>query len=804
MTIDLDHLLDEQVYPALFERLDTAFPEFVWVQRGSHWVATSWPSEFPLAVNDQRPGRLMVYADRPWWIKVHGHEGVRFLDLVAGGTRPTGPDFVAAVTALCERAGVPPPQRSLTPEQQQRMAQADLRRRILAATMEWGRSRLWSDEGREALRYLVDGRGLTEKEISDLGLGLYTRTWDLRAHLQGASFTAADVKASGAAVLWTRLEGYVLIPWADDRGHPLTIYGRWHSKTAPDRTPKTIALPGRDTKASPLLFDRARSEGHRDVVLVEGLFDALLLHARGDHRVIAAVAAQLSRLQVETMVKHRVRSVCICGDPDGGGEAGTLANIASLDKASIAALVVPRLPDGLDPDEYVLAHGIEAWFDLVSHSVHAYEFMARQLVAKHPDQNALSVVALLDEAEAYANSIAGDRQAELDRFFWPVIAEAVGTDPELLREGRRVQQRKELAQALAVKAGELGRVGSQEAAEALADQLEELRAISSPTLKISGGTIEEHLHDFQSTDTGGEIEFGLGELAITYGELLLLIGPQKIAKSGLACHAVGQAVRRGVPAVYFTYEMPAREVWTRLIAPQVWVGGWNLWYGRVLNGKLTDEERRSYIRTASEFPRDLVRVFQPSPAQGQGDIAWLCGAVEALAQQWGEPPLVIVDYLQRARMNDQKERRLEVGEVAYTLRELTDRLRLPTIAISSVARGKYPVARKKKADGWVLPAQDAAKESGDIEYSATSVYALWPTEETYDLYIAGDASWGGNDRISVDLYRLLHRHGGNGPRILHLELTPGPGTFAEVARNIEKGWGRPDDQEEGPCPRRTL
>src|SRR6266542_2359919 len=100
---DLGEFLDHGVYPALFDRLDAAFPEFGWVRRGGGWVATSWPPSFPYAVQHEDPDRVIVYADRPWWIKVHGHHGVRFLDLVNGGRRPSGPDFLAAVRDLAER-----------------------------------------------------------------------------------------------------------------------------------------------------------------------------------------------------------------------------------------------------------------------------------------------------------------------------------------------------------------------------------------------------------------------------------------------------------------------------------------------------------------------------------------------------------------------------------------------------------------------------------------------------------------------------------------------------------------------------
>ncbi|HEX5271460.1 MAG TPA: hypothetical protein VFW33_13280, partial [Gemmataceae bacterium] len=98
--------MTDTLYPALFSRLDAALPEYGWQKHGDAWVATSWPSDFPFSVQHKHPDRLMVYADSPWWVKVHGHSGVRFLDLMNGGRMPRGAEFLDALRKLCGLAGV--------------------------------------------------------------------------------------------------------------------------------------------------------------------------------------------------------------------------------------------------------------------------------------------------------------------------------------------------------------------------------------------------------------------------------------------------------------------------------------------------------------------------------------------------------------------------------------------------------------------------------------------------------------------------------------------------------------------------
>jgi putative DNA primase/helicase len=217
---------------------------------------------------------------------------------------------------------------------------------------------LWSPAG-EAARQYLHTRGFADAAIRSLGMGLYPSVTELTRRLTRQGHALSDMRQHG--LLWWKLEGYVVIPWANEYGRPLTLYGRWPSKTLPDDRPKTIALPGEESKRSPLYFDRTRQAGHSEVVLVEGVLDAALLQARGDTRGIACVSAQLSRLQVSTLTRHKVQAVTICLDPDQGGKRGVVSCIKSLKAAGIRAYVAPTLPDSLDPDEFVLRDCLDAW-----------------------------------------------------------------------------------------------------------------------------------------------------------------------------------------------------------------------------------------------------------------------------------------------------------------------------------------------------------------------------------------------------------------------------------------------------------
>jgi hypothetical protein len=120
-TGNLAAFLEQGAYPALFARLPVAFPDFDWKRRTvdgkEQWVASSWPSGFPLKVEPEDPDRLIVYHDRPGEIGVHGHHGeeVAFLAYLVGEPRiPRGQSFVEAARRLCEKAAVAFPKREPT------------------------------------------------------------------------------------------------------------------------------------------------------------------------------------------------------------------------------------------------------------------------------------------------------------------------------------------------------------------------------------------------------------------------------------------------------------------------------------------------------------------------------------------------------------------------------------------------------------------------------------------------------------------------------------------------------------------
>jgi len=62
--------IDTEVFPALYARLDSAFPEFGWIQKGRLWQASSESHTRTLPCSP-RPARVQCYENTPFGLGVH-------------------------------------------------------------------------------------------------------------------------------------------------------------------------------------------------------------------------------------------------------------------------------------------------------------------------------------------------------------------------------------------------------------------------------------------------------------------------------------------------------------------------------------------------------------------------------------------------------------------------------------------------------------------------------------------------------------------------------------------------------------
>ena len=755
--MDLDEFLSREVYPALHRRLDAAFPEFGWRRRGDAWVATEEAATRRLP-GAPRPDRVYVYANRPWGMVIQGGGFVRWLRYLNGGAHPSGPDFVEAVRRLAAAAGLRLPERDHDPDEVDRLQRRHARSSVLETAAALFQEVLRSDRGAAARAYLAQ-RGLGEEAIQALGLGLYPEPSEVARALREAGADPDAVRE--AAILWERLEGYLIFPWADAAGQPQTLYGRWPADPVPGHLPKHLGLPGEGTKASPLYLDRARQAGCKDLVLVEGLLDAAVAQARGDPRVVACMAARLSAAQVATLRRHQISSVTICLDPDGAGEGGTLACVEDLARAGITSYVAPPVPDGLDPDTFILRDGMDAWRGHVAGADHAFRFRAKALLASFADPEGepawtdKALAGCLDAALAFDAKVTDPSQLPaLEAFFWPEILDRTGLSAEAVK-ARRTELRDRLRAERARRAGEdllrrvqgLAEDGDLEGATDELDRgLRRIRVAQGRTAP-EPYLLDHFLRDIREVTPG--LATGWGNLdrvvRVPEGAMTIVAGRPSHGKTTVLLNLLANLLRAYPEQrfAFFSYEEAKSRLALKLImilADQVLRNGDNqaatleLLQGEAAFDNRAVEAAKQQFGTWTSSGRLLLSDKRLAAED-------LAGTIGHLHEEQGLGGC-FVDYIQKIPvLRPASQRYLDVKRASELLLEQAVRTNVPLVLGAQLGR---PAGGR----GGSAVRLDNLRESGDIEQDANVVVGIWNKAVNVDVEAEQDEvekEWRGAD-----------------------------------------------------------
>ena len=296
-----------------------------------------------------------------------------------------GWDFSEALHYLADKAGVElTPQ---TPEQQAAEEEYENLRRLLEDAVTFFRHLLHNSEpGRQALKYLVEKRGLTEATIEAFGLGYAPAGWDnLINHFRTRGYADDELVAAGLVSeklnedgrrvsIYDRFRHRVMFPIRDERGRMAGFGARVLN---PEEMPKFLNSPQTAVfDKSGLLYglDRARKPIRQtdQAVIVEGYLDVIALHQAGFANAVSPMGTALSPHQLN-LLKRFTRRIVLALDPDAAGDKATLRGLQvareTLDREADpvfdarglvthearlkADIRVTTLPDGMDPDDVV-------------------------------------------------------------------------------------------------------------------------------------------------------------------------------------------------------------------------------------------------------------------------------------------------------------------------------------------------------------------------------------------------------------------------------------------------------------------
>jgi DNA primase len=293
--------------------------------------------------------------------------------------------FVEAVRSLASKAGIIIPEENISVTEEQTEFE-NYYAVCRFAGMHFFRNLTESEEGKEALSYFYK-RGFTDETIRTFGLGYAMNSWDafvLKAQAEG--FKIEDISKVGLARVredgshYDYFRGRAMFPIFSTQGRVIGFGAR--------KMREDDAIAGKyiNSPESPL-YDKSRVlyglfhskdfiRQEDNALMVEGYADLISLYQAGIQNVVASSGTALTEAQIKLIARYS-KNLTLVYDADSAGSSATVRGIDLALEHDLNVRIV-ELPEGEDPDSFVLKHGGIEFRERLTNAVSFIDFKANQ------------------------------------------------------------------------------------------------------------------------------------------------------------------------------------------------------------------------------------------------------------------------------------------------------------------------------------------------------------------------------------------------------------------------------------------
>ncbi len=348
--------------------------------------------------------------------------------------------FNEAVEKLADMAGVEyKPQRGTFSVEEQRRVGA---RQALEFAKKFYHKNLLGVQGTHARAY-VKQRHLTKETCVKFELGLsFQEPAALARAAQGAGHSAENLKNAGLCLqtdygLRDYFRNRLMFPIINHRGDTVGFGGRILGEGEPKylNSPETVLF----TKSHILYglnFAGAAIRKTGRAVLLEGYMDVIGCHQAGVDYAVAPLGTSLTE-QHARLLKRYTENVILLFDPDAAGIKAALRGSLVLINQGLFVKIA-SLPDGLDPDEFIIRDGKEAFEQILDKAEDVIAFHVREQISRCAEP--LSAQDKTHIVTELAEVLAQQPDAIVRREWAKYVAEHLGVDEQLVLARARTPQ----------------------------------------------------------------------------------------------------------------------------------------------------------------------------------------------------------------------------------------------------------------------------------------------------------------------------------------------------------------------------
>jgi len=332
--------------------------------------------------------------------------------------------------------------------------------------------------GAPARKYLEE-RGFDAQTIQRFQIGFAADAWDgLLRSAVGRKFAPEQLFLGGLVKKREREQGYydtfrnrLMFPIRDENARVIAFGGRvMPGSEDPAKYLNSPETPLFSKSRCIFGLDLARQKivETRTAVVVEGYTDVVMAHQFGVTNVVSILGTAMTEQHVSVLRRFADRIVLLFDADTAGDAAGDRA--VGLFLTQPVEIAIASMPEGIDPDEYLLKYGAAGFEQMVAEAADALAFKWKQLQSRLIDSGD-SLTERQKAVEEYLELLAGSRGAgPIDPLRWGAALSRVSrlTDIPVEQLNRRFKASKAPARrsALAATANQ----PSQEAAGAAGNE----------------------------------------------------------------------------------------------------------------------------------------------------------------------------------------------------------------------------------------------------------------------------------------------------------------------------------------------
>lgn len=753
---EISEFADRHIYPAVFEVADQIFPEFEFKKRGDHWVSGN--KRKIDGSNGDSSGKVYIYNDRPYGIKDYRAGGMiaitRYLQ-----DQGVCSSWIEAIQYLARGVNVQLPERTLSEEDIERINKKERQASLFEVMNDFFVASLLDGKGSSAdtHRAYLDSRGYkdhlpkTHDDIhssNKLEIGFIPSREKLKEYLKAKEINPSEIDA-----LFTKGIGIshkLAIPLRF-RGRIIGFAFRDVAWTDSSTVGKYLYSTGLDKSAILLGFKQPKNND-RDLILVEGVFDALHAQACGMANIAALGGTSLNPRQIELIYKSGYEKITLCLDNDSAGRENTLRAVKEItsSNAKIKVYVASLPEDFKDPDELIRANGIESFYCVIKNAKAWYIHFLRQRFERY---NELGEIPDKEKDDFFkeAVSVSNKIESSLDLAFFSkelaTLGKPFGLSKETIDNEIRLKREK-AKQSAEIKKGfdqaqDFLRSGKEKEAIDLISNIGKQRNIvlsEAAYDEIFKPITREDIKATLAKEAGSfdtSLTINSSPLLIPSGAVSFIAGRTGRGKTTTLINLMINAARipNTKPIVFFSYEENSRKIIMKAL---------NTYIGKPFSGNnraciydyynqknaqfISVADRNEFLRLEGDFFEYLINSGRLIIVDSKDYSDELINKIYYLHKH-KQIRAVFIDYIQRINLgnSNRNSRQEELKQICNDLADCAINTGLPFIIGSQFNR-------QANEDRTTLTLNNLS-EAGDIERVANIVVAVDIDHSKNELYM---------------------------------------------------------------------